>query len=58
MAGPLIFLYEVGIWVAYFFGKKEKRHLKKQAEEEARVQAEMDAAAAEAGKAEAEAGKK
>lgn len=52
MAGPLVILYEIGIWVAYFFGKKEKRHLKKQAEEEARVQAEMDAAAAE-GEAEA-----
>ena len=45
MAGPLIVLYEVGIWVAYFFGKKEKRHLKKQAEEEAAAQAELDAAA-------------
>lgn len=45
MAGPLIVLYEVGIWVAYFFGKKEKRHLKKQAEAEAAAQAEMDAAA-------------
>jgi len=48
MAGPLIILYELGIWVAYFFGKKEKRHLKKQAEAEAAAQAEMDAAAAEA----------
>lgn len=45
MAGPLIILYEVGIWVAYFFGKKEKRHLKKQAEEEAAKAAEMDEAA-------------
>lgn len=48
MAGPMIILYEVGIWVAYFFGKKEKRHLKKQAEEEAAAQAEMDEAAAQA----------
>jgi sec-independent protein translocase protein TatC len=24
MAGPLILLFEVGIWVAHFFGKKEK----------------------------------
>jgi len=32
MAGPLIVLYELGIWVAFFFGKKEKRHLKKEAE--------------------------
>ncbi|BDQ38961.1 hypothetical protein SYK_33210 [Pseudodesulfovibrio nedwellii] len=48
MAGPLIILYEVGIWVAYFFGKKEKRHLKKQAEAEAAVQAELDEVAAEA----------
>jgi len=48
MAGPLIILYEVGIWVAYFFGKKEKRHLKKQAEEEAAAQAELDEVAAEA----------
>ncbi|MDC0335679.1 twin-arginine translocase subunit TatC [Pseudodesulfovibrio sp.] len=48
MAGPLIVLYEVGIWVAYFFGKKEKRHLKKQAEEEAAAQAELDKAAEQA----------
>jgi sec-independent protein translocase protein TatC len=48
MAGPLIILYEVGVWVAFFFGKKEKRHLKKQAEAEAKAQAERDAAAAEA----------
>ncbi len=47
MAGPLIILYELGIWVAYFFGKKEKRHLKKQEEEEAARQADLDAAAAE-----------
>ncbi|SOB60798.1 Sec-independent protein translocase protein TatC [Pseudodesulfovibrio profundus] len=47
MAGPLIILYEVGIWVAYFFGKKEERHLQRQAEEEAARQAEMDAAAEE-----------
>lgn len=47
MAGPLIILYELGIWVAYFFGKKEKRHLKKQAEAEAAAQAELDAAAKE-----------
>nr|WP_321256080.1 twin-arginine translocase subunit TatC [uncultured Pseudodesulfovibrio sp.] len=46
MAGPLIILYELGIWVAYFFGKKEKRHLKKQAEAEAAAQAELDEAAA------------
>ena len=45
MAGPLIVLYEVGIWVAYFFGKKEKRHEKKRAEEEAAAQAELDAVA-------------
>lgn len=37
MAGPLILLYEVGIWVAYLFGKKdiearrEKKRLKKEA---------------------------
>nr|WP_027180510.1 twin-arginine translocase subunit TatC [Maridesulfovibrio bastinii] len=24
MAGPLIFLYELGIWVAYFFGKEKR----------------------------------
>ncbi len=23
MAGPLILLYEIGVWIAYFFGKKE-----------------------------------
>jgi sec-independent protein translocase protein TatC len=45
MAGPLVVLYEVGIWVAYFFGKKEKRHLKQQAKAEAKAQAELDAAA-------------
>ncbi|BCS90159.1 twin-arginine translocase subunit TatC [Pseudodesulfovibrio sediminis] len=48
MAGPLILLYELGIWLAFFFGKKEKRHLKKQEEEEARLQAERDAVAEEA----------
>lgn len=48
MAGPLVLLYEIGIWVAFFFGKKEKRHLKKKAEEEAAAQAELDAAAAKA----------
>jgi len=48
MAGPLIILYELGIWVAYFFGKKEKRHLKKQEEAEAAAQAEMDEAARQA----------
>ena len=24
MAGPLLVLYEVSVWVTYFFGKKEK----------------------------------
>lgn len=33
MAGPLIILYEIGIWVAYFFGKRGGRKLK-QAEAE------------------------
>ncbi len=33
MAGPLIILYEVGIWVAYFFGKRGGRKLKKAQEE-------------------------
>jgi sec-independent protein translocase protein TatC len=50
MAGPLIVLYEVGIWVAFFFGKREKRHLQKQAEAEAKAQAELDAVAEEGGK--------
>lgn len=54
MAGPLIILYEVGIWVAYFFGKKEKRHLKKLEEEEAARQAEMDKAAEDVSEEEAE----
>lgn len=49
MAGPLIFLYEVGIWVAFFFGKNEKRHLARQAAAEEAARAEMDAAAAAAG---------
>ena len=56
MAGPLIILYEVGIWVAFFFGKKEKRHLKKQAEAEAAAQEELDKAAQQA-EAESDAGK-
>lgn len=30
MAVPLIILYEVGIWVAYFFGKRGGRKLKKE----------------------------
>ncbi|WP_285907504.1 twin-arginine translocase subunit TatC [Pseudodesulfovibrio pelocollis] len=46
MAGPLIILYEVGIWVAFFFGKNEKRHLERKAAAEAAAKAEMDAAAA------------
>jgi sec-independent protein translocase protein TatC len=50
MAGPLIVLYEVGIWVAFFFGKREKRHLQKQAEAEAKAEAELDAVAEEGGK--------
>lgn len=54
MAGPLIFLYEVGIWVSYFFGKNEKRHLARKAAAEAAAQAEMDAAAAAAGTPHAE----
>ncbi|MFW6055307.1 MAG: twin-arginine translocase subunit TatC [Thermodesulfobacteriota bacterium] len=29
MAGPLIILYEVGIWIAYFFGRKEPEREKK-----------------------------
>ena len=24
MAGPLVLLYEIGIWIAYIFGRKEK----------------------------------
>ncbi|WP_320170362.1 twin-arginine translocase subunit TatC [Maridesulfovibrio sp.] len=31
MAAPLILLYEIGIWVAYFFGKRGGRKAKKQA---------------------------
>ena len=50
MAGPLIVLYELGIWVAFFFGKKEQRHLKKA---EAAAQAAAAEAAAEAAAAEA-----
>ncbi|MUM76316.1 twin-arginine translocase subunit TatC [Pseudodesulfovibrio sp. F-1] len=46
MAGPLIVLYEVGIWVAFFFGKNEKRHLERRAKAEEAARAEMDAAAA------------
>lgn len=33
MAGPLIILYEIGIWVAYFFGKRGGRKLKKEQED-------------------------
>lgn len=47
MAGPLIFLYELGIWVAFFFGKNEARHEKKREAEEAKRQAELDEAAAQ-----------
>ncbi|WP_432738822.1 twin-arginine translocase subunit TatC [Maridesulfovibrio sp. FT414] len=32
MAGPLILLYEIGIWVAYFFGKRGGRKAKMQEE--------------------------
>ncbi|QGY41709.1 twin-arginine translocase subunit TatC [Pseudodesulfovibrio cashew] len=56
MAGPLILLYELGIWVAFFFGKKEKRHLKKQAEEEAAKQAALDAASEQDAAGEEDAG--
>ncbi len=31
MAGPLVILYEVGIWIAYIFGKKEKKGSRKDA---------------------------
>jgi len=48
MAGPLIILYEVGIWVAYFFGKKEKKQQEREEAEEAAREAELDEAAAEA----------
>ncbi|MEF2231489.1 MAG: twin-arginine translocase subunit TatC [Pseudodesulfovibrio sp.] len=48
MAGPLIVLYELGIWVAFFFGKKEKRHEKKA---EAEPTLEPGDSAGEAGKA-------
>ncbi|WP_320175961.1 twin-arginine translocase subunit TatC [Maridesulfovibrio sp.] len=33
MAGPLIILYEIGIWVAHFFGKRGGRKLKNAAPE-------------------------
>ena len=33
MAGPLILLYELGIWVSYFFGKERKAKADKQEEE-------------------------
>ena len=52
MAGPLIVLYEVGVWVAYFFGKNEKRHAKKREEEAAAKQAELDKAAESSDEAE------
>ncbi|WP_018124018.1 twin-arginine translocase subunit TatC [Desulfovibrio oxyclinae] len=45
MAGPLIILYELGIWVAYLFGKNEKRHQEKLAEEAEAEQEELEAAA-------------
>ncbi len=53
MAGPLIVLYELGIWVAFFFGKRETRHLKKQEAAEAAAAAEAAKAAEEAKEAEA-----
>jgi sec-independent protein translocase protein TatC len=36
MAGPLCILYEIGIWVAYVFGRKPK---KAEAEEEEQAKA-------------------
>ena len=51
MAGPLVILYEAGIWIAYFFGTKEewkeKRRLKKEQEREAKLQAELEASVSE-----------
>ena len=44
MAIPLVVLYEVGVWVAYVFGKKSKKQL---AEEEAAAEAEAAAAGGE-----------
>ncbi len=36
MAGPLVILYEVGIWIAYIFGKKDKKK-KKQARDDQEI---------------------
>jgi sec-independent protein translocase protein TatC len=33
MAGPLIILYELGIWVAHFFGKKKKKPAEEEVED-------------------------
>ncbi|WP_243547148.1 twin-arginine translocase subunit TatC [Pseudodesulfovibrio tunisiensis] len=48
MAGPLIILYELGVWVAYFFGKKEDRKLKKKIKEEPEQESESDEDSGEA----------
>lgn len=34
MAGPLMLLYEISIYVAQFFGRREKRHVEEEEEEE------------------------
>lgn len=58
MAGPLILLYELGIWVAYLFGKREKRHMKADEAEEAQASEDEAEETAEAAlESEAEEGK-
>jgi len=51
MAGPLIILYEAGIWIAYLFGTKEEwkeeRRLKKEREKEEKLKAELEASVSE-----------
>lgn len=50
MAGPLVILYELGIWVAYFFGKKEERHREPEGEAEGGGEPGPDAPAPESEK--------
>ncbi len=39
MAGPLVILYEFSIWVAYFFGKKDKKEKEEKLAEKAAAEA-------------------
>ncbi len=38
MAGPLVLLYEVGIWIAHIFGRKENSKTNSKEDEDITVQ--------------------